>query len=227
MDKSEQPPRGTEQRYSLERLTIVPLDRPFEIPEPLRAFRWPAELLGKGETNHADGSLEVHYPKGDGLLSFVTTFHELGHLRQKELNPAIAALSPGSHERLLAEEQDAWERGWRRIERACPDVIATLEGRVAAHRVAGTLPDIASFRALYEWVRDHVLTIVEAQRVLFEEGDRGAFDVQRWEALAVAFERQGLRAFLERYAAMRTGEQVDSVAIEDMIRRVVATVVRE
>ena len=82
MCKQEQPPRGTEQRYALERLTIVPLDQPPTIPEPLRTLPWPFELYGKGATNLADGSQEVRYPKGDALLSFVTTVHELGNLRQ-------------------------------------------------------------------------------------------------------------------------------------------------
>ncbi len=220
----EQPP---ERRYSLDRLTVMPIDVAPVMPAALRMFPWPFELQGKGVTNPADGSLEVRYPKGDGLLSFVTTFHELGHLRQEELDPAIAAFPPGNHERLLAEERDAWTRGWLRVEQTCPDVVAMLEGRIAAHRAAGKLPDIASFRALYEWVRNGVLTMVEAQRVLFEAGDSEAFDGQKWKALAVAFEQQGLRQFLERYASMRTGEQVDPTMIEDMIRRVVATVVRE
>ena len=214
-----------ERRYSADRLTIVPLDRPTPIPFPLRGFPWPMELQGKGIANATNGSFEIQYPKGDALLSFVTTIHELGHLRQDERDPAIASLPSGSHERLLAEERDAWWRGWERVARACPDVVVTLEAKATAAQSVGKLAAGTSFRALYEWVRDHVLTMVEVQRMLFE--GTGSFTEDRWEELAGEFERAGIREFLGRYAAMRTGEPVATEDIEAMIRRVITAVANE
>lgn len=225
MRDPDHPKARSERRYSVDRLTIRSLDQPVPIPMPLQRFAWPMELQGKGESNATDGSFEVRYPKGDVLLSFVTTIHELGHLRQDELDPAIVSLPPGSHERLLAEERDAWERGWERVVRACPDVVAALEGKVAAARSVETFADTTSFRALYEWVRDHALTMVDTQRVLFE--GTGSFAEERWSELADEFERTGVREFLERYAAMRTGEPVAAEDIEGMIRRVITGVVSE
>lgn len=225
MASPDHPVERSERRYSADRLTIVPLDQPVSVPAPLQKFSWPIELQGKGVSNAADGSFEVRYPKGDALFSFATTIHELGHLRQDELDSAIAALPSGSHERLLAEERDAWRRGWERVARACPDVIAALETKATAARSAGKLGDVTSFRALYGLVRDHVLTIVEAQRVMFE--GTGSCTEERWSQLADEFERAGLREFLERYAAMRIGEPVDPDEMEEMIRRVVTIVASE
>lgn len=225
MHDPDHPAVRSERRYSADRLTIVALDQPAPIPPPLQMFPWPMELQGKGIANVADGSFEVRYPKGDALLSFVTTIHELGHLRQDEMDPAIASLPSGSHERLLAEERDAWRRGWERVARTCPDVIAALEAKAAAARSAGKLAEVPSFRALYEWVCDHALTMVEVQRMLFD--GTGSFAEERWSELAGKFQRAELREFLDRYAAMRTGEPVAAEEVEDMIRRVVTDVASE
>lgn len=225
MRDPDHPKARAEQRYAGDRLTIRSLDQPVPIPAPLQRFPWPMELQGKGESNATDGSFEVWHPKGDVLLSFVTTIHELGHLRQDEMDPVIASLPPGSHERLRAEELDAWERGWERVTRACPDVLAALDAKVAAARSAGKLEAVASFRSLYEWVRDYVRTMVEAQRVLFDGA--GSFTEERWSRLADEFERAGLQEFLDRYAAMRIGELVAPDEIERMIRRVVSAVANE
>lgn len=225
MRDPDHPTERSDRRYAADRLTIVSLDQPASVPAPLQKFSWPIELQGKGVSNVVNGSFEVRYPKGNALLSFVTTIHELGHLRQDEMNPAIASLPPGSHERLLAEERDAWERGWERIMRACPDVVTVLDMKATVAQSTGKLAVGTSFRALYEWVRDHVFTIVEVQRVLFE--GTGSCTEERWSQLADEFERTGLREFLERYATIRTGESVAAEDVEGMIRRVVVSVANE
>ncbi|MDP3771141.1 MAG: hypothetical protein Q8R16_02490 [bacterium] len=225
MRDSDHPKARSERRYLGDQLTIRSLDQPVPIPAPLQSFSWPMELQGKGESNATDGSFEVRYPKGDVLLAFVTTIHELGHLRQNEMDPAIDSLPSGSHERLFAEERDAWERGWERVTRSCPDVIAALEAKVASARSAGKVEAVTSFRSLYEWVHGYVLTMVEAQRVLFDGA--GSCTEERWTQLAEEFERIGLREFLEQYTAMRIGESVVPDEIEGMIRRVVSAVANE
>lgn len=213
------------ERYTLERLTVEAITTPPSWPnERLRALPWPQELQGKGLTDERAKTLTVRYPRGDVFLSSVTTIHELGHLRQHEVNPAL----PGEagHARLVAEERDAWQRGWERFAAANPDYLAAAEAKFQAHR--RTHPALTEFVTLadyYGWVRDGVGQIVEAQRVLFEA--EAAPRPEQLDQLADQLEASGARTFLERLSATRVGETVDEPGLRAAITRTVERVIEE
>ncbi len=217
--------RATPERYTLDRLTVEPITTPPNWPsERLRALPWPLELQGKGLTDERAKTLTVRYPRGDVFLSSVTTIHELGHLRQHEVNAALPR--EAGHARLVAEEQDAWHRGWERFAAANPDYLTTAEAKFQAHR--RTHPALAEFATLadyYGWVRDGVGQIVEAQRVLFE--DEATPRPEQLDRLADQLEVSGAQVFLERLSATRVGEAVDEPGLRAAIIKTVERVIEE
>ncbi len=216
------------ERYSLEKVTIEALMSVKEMPGRMKEFSWPLELQGRGLTNEKEKSMLIRFPQGDIFLSFVTTIHELGHLRQEELNPALKKeeQTPGN---LLEQEQDAWDRGWRRFRQANPDLATSLDARFQNYQQQGKLEDFDSFEDLYQWVRENALRMVEAQRILFDEGGEevSPADEKRFDQLADELEKADIRKFLEHYNANRVGEMVDEQEMRQFIRRTVEFVIGE
>mgnify|MGYP001586528734 CR=1 FL=1 len=169
----------------------------------------------------------IRFPKGDIFLSFATTIHELGHLRQEELNPVLKA-EPQTHENLLAQEQDAWERGWERILKSNPDIVQSLETKFQGYRAQGKL-NFTSFQELYDFVRQNALRMFEAQRLLFEESgeETGEPNEERFDQLADELEKAGVRDFLLRLEKARVGEMIDENEMRNVIRKTVELVIGE
>lgn len=190
--------------------------------DKLASFSWPLELQGKGETNEKDKSLLVRFPKGDIFLSLITTIHELGHLRQKELNPGLKS-EVRTHELLLAEERDAWERGWQRMLGGNPDFLKGIEEKFADYKSKGKLESQESFASLYEWIKNNLLKAVEVQSVLFE----GLPDTAAQDTLADALEKIDFRNFLEEYARNRVGEEANETEMREFIKSILVSVVKE
>src|SRR3989344_1687743 len=218
-------PEKTKTEYAADRAQIttlqrVPLNR---IPEPLRKFHWPIELQGKGEVRESDKTFIIKYPKGDMLLSYATLIHELGHPLQHERNPALQK-GTRTHANLLAEERDAWERGWSRFRQANPELIERLEIATSAfHAKAASAPK--SFREMYDWIRANTLKMVEVQRLLFEGSSKS--EGAGSDALAAELERVGINDFLEAYSQLRTHEPIDDMEAQAAIQRTLAVIVKE
>lgn len=212
-------PEQAEKRFAD---VIEPIKERRPMPtERLERFSWPLELQGKGETRE-DGSFLVRYPKGDVFLSFATLIHEAGHLAERERDPSV--MERTGHDRLVAEEEGAWRRGWERFKKASPEQLAYLEERFSAFRTEGKLPQCGSFRDLYDWIRENVLSAVEVQRMLFD--DSGA-PVPDWDTLADELDRISYQSFLERYVAQCVGEIIDDGDARTTIEAIIAEVERE
>lgn len=215
-------PENRESPYSLDRLTVEPAAVK-EMPGRLRDFDWPVELNGKGESDREHGTMLLRYPRGDVFLSYATTIHELGHLRQHEQNPALQAHDEKqTPENLKAEEADAWARGWQRFLRT--DAAASLERHFQEKRRQGQLARFSSFAEMFNWVRDNVLASLDAQAPFF---DSSLAPAQRIDAVADALEAAGFRGFLEQFAAARTGETVDDAKMQEFVRSAVALIIKE
>ncbi len=212
----------------MDRIKIEAIDR-LELEkfksEKLRSLSWPLELQGKGETNEKDGTLRIRFPNGDIFLSLATTIHELGHLRQEEFDSTLKA-EPQTHEALLAQERDAWERGWKRLLKGNPDFLKNIEAKFAAHKAKGKLKANESFTSLYEWIKKNLLKAVEVQAVLFENPEAkqgpGAYD-----RLADDLEKVGFRKFLEEYEKNRVGEKIDEEEMREFIKSILKTIIKE
>lgn len=227
-EKPFHPELARPERYTLEHTTIEALTSVREMPGRMKEFPWPLELQGKGSTNEEEKSMLIRFPKGDIFLSFATTIHELGHLRQEELNPTLKK-ERQTHENLLAQEQDAWERGWQRFLKSNPDIATFLEIKFQEYLRQGKLKDFASFQELYQWIQGNALRMVEAQRILFDEAgeEMSTENEERFDQLADELEKADVREFLERYNATRVGEMVDEQEIRKFIRRTVELVIEE
>lgn len=194
--------------------------------ERLRALPWPIELQGKGAYSAAERTYVVRFPVGDRFLSYVTLIHELGHPRQHEHRPDLGQ-EPQTHGNLVAEETDAWERGWARFAAANTERLAALEQQFREDRTQGAPSRFSSFGELYQWVRDHVRELVEMERVLFTAPGDPHDRPESFDALADEWERAGVRSFLEEYAALRTGKTIDPAEAETTIRETIQAIERE
>ena len=216
------------ERYSLERVTIEALTAVKEMPGRMKEFPWPIELHGKGSTNENEKSMLIRFPRGDIFLSFATTIHELGHLRQEELNPALKRKEQ-THENILAQEQDAWDRGWQRFLKSNPDTATSLDVKFQNYRRQGKLQNFSSFEDLYKYIRENALRMVEAQRILFDEAgeEMPTANEEKFDQLADELEKAGVRKFLERYNTTRVGEMINEQEMQKFIERTVELVIDE
>jgi len=208
--------------YSMNRVSIEPIKDSNGLPDALRGLDWPLELNGKGVSRAEAGEMTIRYPKGDVLLSYVTAIHEMGHLRQHELNPELHDLENQTHENLMAEESDAWGRGWRRFAEANPKRLEEFE-RIVRDSDNDRLKNMGSFAQLYEYVRDNSLKLVEMQRVLFETEDEN----RGFELLAEDIDKTGWNAFLTKIRGLRIGQTVDTEQMDGDIRNVMEKVIEE
>lgn len=215
------------ERYSLDRVTIKAITTLPEMQGKVKNFAWPLELQGEGKTNEKDKTMLVRFPVGDIFLSFVTTIHELGHLRQEELNPALKQKHQ-THKNLLAQEQDAWTRGLERFQKANPDILAALGKKFQEYRAQGKL-DFDSFQGLYAFVRENTLSMVETQHLLFEESGKetGVPNEERFNKLAGELKKAGIQKFLKRYIAAHVGETVNEEEIRTAIKKTIELIINE
>ena len=206
----------------MDRVSIKPLEKAYELPGALKDLDWPIELNGRGVYDKEKGEMTIRYPKGDVLLSYVTAIHEMGHLRQHEFNPELHDLKDQTHENLMAEEADAWARGWQRFAEANPERIREFEKIIQTSENA-KLKDVGSFAALYQFVRDNSLVIVEMQKVLFKTGDKD----KAFEELAANIKKTGWDVFLAEMKDLRIGQTVDTDQMENDVRSVMRNVIEE
>ena len=216
------------ERYSLERVTIEALETAPELKGKMKEFSWPLELQGKGLSDEHDKTMLVKFPKGDIFLSFATTIHEVGHLRQEELDPKLKK-KVQTHDNLLAQEQDAWSRGWKRFLKSCPDLFKSLEEKFQDCRRRGKLEDFVSFEDLYQWISKNVLSMVQVQDVLFDDAGEAGQKVseKQFDAVAEKMEKIGIRDFLKEYEAARVGEIVDEEEMRKVIKSIIGDIIGE
>lgn len=216
------------ENYSPDRVKIEVITELPELKGKLKGFSWPLELQGKGLSNEHDKTMIVRFPKGDIFLSFATAIHELGHLRQEELEPSLKK-KVQTHENLLAQESDAWNRGWERMRKSGPDMLKSLQERFKNYRLRGELRRFDSFKDLYQWIGENLLRMVSAQGVLFDgagEAKQKASEEQ-FDALADELEKMDIREFLKEYEGARVGETVNEEEMKQLIKQVVEDVIKE
>ena len=124
---------------------------------------WPAELQGSGRSDYDKKEFKIHYPTGDIFLSVAVTIHELGHLRQGEIDPRFASevlgapkISPMDELASNQEtEEDAWRRGLARAKQYCPEFMQEIEAKFKQHKEAGRLVKFENFEIFF----NHVVAI--------------------------------------------------------------------
>jgi len=147
-------------KYELPEENIIELDENSELlkklPEPLRNLPWPMEIQGSGHTYEDKKEFKIWYPKGDTFLSMATVIHELGHLRQAEINPGIDPekkfINTAEHnEADFIREKDAYRRGWERAKAYCPEMLRQIENEFATAKGKGKMAEFDNFQGLYDY----------------------------------------------------------------------------
>ncbi len=215
-----------EKKFSLDGLTIKSISTKPEIKGKMGNIDWPIELQGKGTTNEKEKTMEVKFPKGDIILSFVTTIHELGHLGQEQIDSSLKA-EPQTHHTLLMQETDAWKRGWERLTKIRPDIREFLQQKLESLTRAG-VTDFNSIDIFYHWVQENVLNMVEAQSILFEPSkSTDTLSENRFNRLAEELQKRGINNFLKRYNTVRVGELVNEEYMIGFIKDIAESVVND
>ena len=137
--------------YILHDKNIIPLDDGSDIRKRNKDYyeglkdegvEWPVEIQGGGISDWEKKEFKVAYPVGDVFLSFTITIHELGHLRQGEIDEQFAVKQLGApkekreDERAnsLESEKFAWDNGLKRAKKYCPEVIRELERKFKQYK---------------------------------------------------------------------------------------------
>jgi len=214
-----------EKKFSLEGLTIESISAKPEMKGRMRDIDWPIELQGKGKTNEKEKTLHVKFPKGDIILSFITTIHELGHLGQEQLDSSLNTKQQ-THDSLFAQEKDAWRRGWDRVMKTRPDILQFLQQKLETIAKAG-ITDFYSIDEFYHWVQENVLQMVEAQKILFEPDDASTSSEGRFDKLVGELKNRGIDNFLKRYNTVRVGEVVDEEQMISFIKDIAESAVND
>jgi len=237
-----------EKRYELPEENIIELDENSDflkkLPEALRNLPWPSELQGAGHTLTSEKKFKIWYPKGDVLLSMAVIIHELGHLRQGEIDEYLdPERKRGSilenYQTNLARERDANERGWERIKKYCPDIIQELDTKIQEAHASGKLEKIESFEDIY----NYFMKISEAINIMYSEfgikkdaeirqalcqenPDMSEGDVdeqvneEAGKYVADKIKDDPLYEFFENIDAFRVGKKIDSLSARTFIKRV-------
>ena len=156
-------PHEQPKKFTLDKL--IPLDSNSEkvrsIKSKLHAFaeagiEWPIEMMGGGQTNFEKRTFEIFYPVGDIFASYAVTIHELGHLRQGEIDERFSSKELGAPEAKeqdrdyhLESERDAYERGMRRMQNYAPKILEELEKKFQMFKTQGKLQGFRNFRDFY------------------------------------------------------------------------------
>lgn len=122
-------------------------------------IEWPSEIQGGGISDYEKKEFKVWYPKGDVFLSFVVTIHELGHLRQGETDKRFSKKNlgaPNPNEQKAEKfgdeiEEDAWERGWERAKKYCPEELKIIEEKFKQYKQKGQLGEYKDFEDFYKY----------------------------------------------------------------------------
>lgn len=214
---------GTLMKFiSVRAITKVP-----ELTGKLGQLGWPLELNGKGETNSEKNKIfTFKFPLGDIFLSYATTIHELGHLRQESLDPRLVNIPP-TIEGLYAQELDAWDRGWKRFLKANPNLMETLKEKFNSYRDQGKIT-FKSFEDLYDWIKNNILKTIHHQEILFEDlNDTTETRQIKKDIVARELEKNGIKQFFAEYKASRVGENVQESEIRQAIKNTIELIKKE
>jgi hypothetical protein len=156
-------------KYELPEENVIALDENSEIRRrnkdyykglEIEGIKWPVEIQGGGESDFKTKKFKIHYPAGDVFLSSVVTIHELGHLRQGEIDNRFAIKELGACD--LKEineivnhyecEQDAWQRGRERVKSYCPEDLEILENKFKEYKNNGKFKEYKNFKDFFNYI---------------------------------------------------------------------------
>lgn len=186
------------------------------------SITWPIEIQGSGTSDYETKEFRVCYPEGDIFLSSAITIHELGHLRQGEINERFAEKCLGSPEPQpnsashYKTEQDAWHRGLWRTQKYWPQYLDWLEERFCHFKQQGQFSSFGNFQEFYQYATEVGLKMTEFFDSLPETDD-----VEKGRLLGKLIRSEEItNEFFTHQEVWRSGETVDKGRIENFIQRI-------
>lgn len=233
-------------KYSLPEKNLVALDVTsllrkdkatyFEVLSE-EGIEWPVEIQGAGKSDFEKKEFTIYFPIGDVFISFAVTLHELGHLRQGEIDERFAVETLGApkaksinevdtHE---ATEKDAYERGLDRIKRYAPEVLEEMESKFTVHKQQGKLEDFDDFQDYYDYIVKVFLTMTAFMDELeFGQEDDDAKKRGIAKLLAGRIKSTPLiNKFFAEQQTWKCGELLDESRMREVIKKVVRNVAEE
>ncbi len=237
-------------RYTLPDKNIIALEadsnprkrmKPFFDGLAKEGINLPVELQGGGNDLIDRRELMIAYPLGDMFISYVVTFHELGHLRQFEANPEIeyedneidsrdlqfrAVFRDAKNRKDKKDlEVNATKRGWQQAMKFAPEFMADLEKRFQEHKKQGKLEKFNSLKEYFDWIFKSLGVLED---FFFEHSKEIDMDEQYGQEMAQRIkENPDAYEFFTNQDIWRVGEKVDKEEIEGFIKKVAAGIAEE
>jgi hypothetical protein len=203
-----------EKKFELKRENIIALtELPVDLSDSKKALGWPVEIQGSGRQIEGTNQFEIRYPLGDIFISFGVVVQELGHLRQEEFNSEIKQIDKKSNwgDYIVAKEEEAFKRGYERLNKYFPEVLQLIEEKFAQHKREGKLKELDSFEKLYNILFG---TIKINKAINAVKGlDNNNKDKLEYESLIEG----GVPEFFEELEKLKVGEIINKEWIEDVI----------
>ena len=234
---------GNKMKYELPENNIIELDENSIIRKGNKDYYkglkeqgiyWPVEIQGGGRSWYHKKEFEIAYPVGDVFLSFAIMVHELGHLRQGEVNPLFAEEELGSPEpKKLGEtefhadtEQDAWQRGMERIKKYCPEYLKVIEDKFQQYKKSGKFGKFRDFEEFYKYFIGVSLRI-KSFNDKFED-DKTMPNIKRGKLLGNMIKGDKLtNNFFTNQEEWRTGEKADRNIFKEIVKIMAKNIAEE
>lgn len=195
---------------------------------------WPVEIQGGGRSCYEKKEFEVAYPVGDVFLSFSVMLHELGHLRQGEINPLFADEELGSPAPTkLGEtefhpdtEQDAWQRGMKRLKEYCPDFFKLIDNKFQQYKKSGKFSNFKNFEEFYNYVISVSLRVTSFNDEL--EDDKTITNMEKGRIFGKIIKKDELtNDFFTNQEQWRTGEKADKNIFKEFVKKMAEKIAEE
>ncbi|MBI2459862.1 MAG: hypothetical protein HYV53_04970 [Parcubacteria group bacterium] len=195
---------------------------------------WPIEIQGGGRSFYNKKEFEIAYPVGDVFLSFAITAHELGHLRQGEINPLFADEelgSPSPKKQAETEfhpdtEQDAWQRGLERIKKHCPEYLKLIDNKFQKYKKNGKFSQFKDFEEFYKYVVSVSLRITSFNDKF--EDDNTVPNIEKGRLLGKMIKKDELtNDFFNNQEQWRTGEKADRNILKEFVKKMAIKIAEE
>jgi hypothetical protein len=230
-------------RYKLPKNNIISLNKNSEIRKKHKDYfaglkdegiEWPVEIQGTGLSDFKKKEFKIWYPEGDVFLSFAITFHELGHLRQGEIDKDFATDGLGASEQKLKDEEvnhnksenDAWQRGFDRVKKYCPEEFQKIEEKFQGHKNKGKFKEYKNFEEFFNYIVRMGLKITEfnGKVELPEEEDKR----KKGRLIGKMIKEDKLtNDFFTKQEGWRTGEKIDKDFAESFIKKAAEKIAKE
>jgi len=148
--------------------------------------------------------------------------HELGHLLQDELNPALNNIDQDAEwkEYTVAKERDAQSRGWERLVAYAPELLNHLEEQVKKFQEQGKLKNFKSFKEIYDCINDCSVTINATLSSLADNDNEEEYEEQEFLALKEA----GVDQLFNRIESARVDDELPELEAKNFINMLVKNI---